>query len=107
MAKTARGCPQCGSHNTWGLGRSGVQVCDACDYRWIPCSDQYCRGYRVVTDGSPSIIGCPDCDKEHGGVQSKVVQWWPEAWRAVARELDDREDKNALVPKTSSVPARE
>lgn len=82
-------------------------MCDACDYRWIPCSDQYCRGYRVVTENAPGIIGCPDCDKEHGGVRSSVVQWWPEAWRAVARKLDDREDKNALVPKTSSVPARE
>lgn len=66
-------------------------MCDACDYRWIPCRDQYCRGYRVTLDGTiPTITGCPECDGEHGGVRSDVVQWWPEAWRAVARRLDER-----------------
>jgi hypothetical protein len=91
MAKTARGCPKCGSHNTWGLGRSGIQACDVCDYRWQPCGDQYCRGYKVFLEPSPGLVGCPDCDKDHGGVPTSIVVWWPEAWRAIARGLEKRE----------------
>lgn len=89
-----------------------MQVCDACDYRWIPCGDQYCRGYRVRLDGVPSIIGCPDCDKEHGGVRDDIVQWWPEAWRAVARKLDDlatigAEDEKTPVTRKTPIRAEE
>lgn len=94
-----RGCPRCGSHNTWGLGRSGVQVCDACDYRWAPCSDNYCRGYRIEMKPIPSITGCPDCDADHGGVPDHVVQFWPEAWRAIARHLDEHK-MDPVVPVT-------
>jgi hypothetical protein len=54
----------------------------------------YCRGYRVVLDPSPHVIGCPDCDKEHGGVATIKVLLWPEAHRAIARKLDEREAKN-------------
>lgn len=64
-----------------------MQCCDACDYRWVPCSDQYCRGYRVEVE-PPGVRGCPDCDKEHGGVPLHVVQFWPEAYRALAKHLD-------------------
>lgn len=90
MAKTARRCPRCGSVHTWGLGRSGVQACDDCDYRWSPCGDQYCRGYRVFTEPDPGFVGCPDCDAEHGGVRTAVVVKWPEVWRAVGRKLEQK-----------------
>lgn len=94
MAKQARGCPRCGSHNTWGMGRTGLQRCDQCDYRWAPCGDQYCMGYRISLDGvEPTIRGCPDCDKANGGVPSAVARWWPSAWRAVARKLDEQGDR--------------
>ena len=107
MAKTSRGCPRCGSNETWGLGKSGVQSCDGCDYRWIPCGDQYCQGYRLHFEGTvPRITGCPDCDAEHGGVRTEVVMWWPSAWRAVARRLDERkkdeDSDDGPVPKITS-----
>jgi hypothetical protein len=63
-------------------------MCDSCSYRWIPCGDQYCRGYRVSID-PPGISGCPECDEAHGGVSDKVVAYWPEAYRALARRLDN------------------
>jgi hypothetical protein len=62
-------------------------MCDACDYRWVPCGDQYCRGYRVELAPRPDVKGCPNCDKAHGGVPDAIVRWWPEAWRALARDL--------------------
>lgn len=103
MAKTARGCPSCGSHATWGLGKSGMQQCDECRYRWQPCDDQFCRGYKVFTEPSPGFVGCSDCDKDRGGVRADIVQWWPEVWRAIARKLDERErDKQ----KSSGYPAK-
>lgn len=62
-------------------------------------------GYRIHLDGvEPTIKGCPDCDKEHGGVPSAIVRWWPSAWRAVARKLDERaatETTKAAVPQKS------
>ena len=96
-----RGCPRCGSHDTWGLGRSGAQVCEACDYRWIPCTDQYCRGYRTGLEPLPYIFGCPDCDREHDGVPDRVVQFWPEAHRALARKLDETK-LDSVVPNATS-----
>jgi hypothetical protein len=79
-----------------------VQVCDACDYRWIPCSNQHCRGYRLHLEGTvPRITGCPECDAANGGVKTEIVHWWPEAWRAVARRLDDREDREEPRPSTA------
>lgn len=97
MAKTARGCPSCGSHTTWGLGRSGMQQCDDCSYRWQPCGDQYCRGYRVYLEPTPGFIGCDECDAKHGGVKTAVVMGWPEAWRAVARKLETTTPANDRV----------
>ncbi len=41
---------------------------------------------------APRVTGCPECDAEHGGVKTEIVLWWPEAWRAVARKLDERGD---------------
>jgi hypothetical protein len=97
MAKTARGCPKCGSHGTWGLGRSGIQQCDECQYRWQPCGDQYCRVYRVYLEPSPGFIGCDQCDAAAGGVRTALVAVWPETWRAVARALERQE----ASPKTN------
>jgi hypothetical protein len=99
-----RGCPRCGSHDTLGLGKTGAQICNRCDYRWLPCGDQYCRGYRVTIDPEPTVMGCPDCDAEHGGVPLTVVRWWPEAWRALARSLND--NKLEPIPAWSGVRAR-
>jgi hypothetical protein len=84
------------------MGRSGLQVCEPCGYQWEPCGDQYCMGYRVYMDGvEPVLKGCPDCDKAHGGVPSAVVRWWPSAWRAMARKLDERAD--TVMPASSVV----
>lgn len=104
MAKTARGCPSCGSHNTWGLGRSGVQQCDDCRYRWKPCTDQYCRGYRIYLEPLPTFIGCAQCDEDNGGVRTSIVAEWPETWRAVARALEARTsaNDNDASPKSKS-----
>lgn len=84
-----RGCRQCGSHHTALLGKV-EQVCRDCGEVWSPCAP-YCRGYRcdLHDDGGPTIIGCPDC-----GVPTKIARHWPEAWRALARELDkDKQDR--------------
>lgn len=81
-----RGCPQCGSHDTEGLGRGGVQWCHSCDHRWFPCSPG-CRGYRLEVDpnADPRIIGCPGC-----GVPDGIARLWPESWRAMAYRLDGK-----------------
>lgn len=78
-----RGCPTCGSHDTEGIGKGGVQWCHACNHRWQPCAPG-CRGYRLdirATDG-PAIIGCSEC-----GVPDTTARRWPEAWRAMAHRL--------------------
>jgi hypothetical protein len=79
-------------------------MCDACGYRWIPCGDQYCRGYRVSID-PPTIGGCKECDEEHGGVQDHVANWWPEAHRALARELDVLKMERVVERVTNGDPA--
>jgi hypothetical protein len=66
-------------------------LCDACGYRWIPCSDRYCRGYRVKLAPFPAAVGCPECDQDRGGVPTTTVVWWPEAYHAIARELKDHD----------------
>lgn len=81
-----RGCPGCGSHDTEGLGKGGAQWCHTCNHRWMPCTPG-CRGYRldVHDKDGPKLIGCKDC-----GVADKLVQFWPEAWRAMANRLGSR-----------------
>lgn len=85
-----RGCPSCGSHDTEGLGKTGAQWCISCSHRWIPCS-YHCRGYRLDVDSNPEhpcIKGCPDC-----GVPDRIAWKWPEAWRAMALQLDSNKLK--------------
>jgi hypothetical protein len=89
MAKTARRCPRCSSIDT-GVFR-GQQLCEKCQYRWTPCSDQYCRGYKIELGPVPRAVGCSECDREHGGVQDGRVIWWPEVYRAIARKLEELE----------------
>lgn len=83
-----RGCPNCGGHNTEGVGRTsdgkpGVKWCITCRHRWHPC-EASCRGYRLNMKGKegPMIIGCPKC-----GVPDRFARSWPEAYRAMANEL--------------------
>lgn len=81
----SRGCPNCGGHNTEGLRGAGVVYwCRACRHRWFPCEAR-CRGYRVWMDAptGPTVIGCTRC-----GVPDRVARFWPEAYRALSRELD-------------------
>ena len=78
-----RGCPNCGSHNTEAAGRTGgVHWCVSCRHRWAPCKPM-CRGYRLAFDPLPRIQGCPDCR-----VPDTIAVTWPEAYRAMANELD-------------------
>jgi len=80
-----RGCPSCGSHDTEGVSRAGIQVCISCAHRWFPCSPG-CRGYRLEPDADPPrIIGCPDC-----GVPDRIAWQWPEAWRGMMYRLAGR-----------------
>ena len=97
MAKTARRCPMCSSTRTWGLGKSGLQQCDDCAYRWQPCKDMYCRGYRVFATPSPGFVGCDECDAANGGVKTEHVSWWPEVYRAIARALETYEKGRPVV----------
>ena len=80
-----RGCRACGSHRTQMLGKA-EQICRDCGEVWAPCAP-YCRGYRldVRADEGPTVIGCPDC-----GVPTRLARHWPEAWRALARELAEK-----------------
>ncbi len=78
----SRGCPNCGSHNTEGVKAQGVYWCVVCRHRWSPCSN-HCRGYTLEMKPNPAIRGCPGC-----GVPDRVAAYWPEAYRAMARELD-------------------
>lgn len=80
-------------------------MCDTCSYRWIPCGDQYCRGYRVEI-APPGVFGCPNCDRDHGGVPDHVVRYWPEAWRSLARALDPYKMEPVSQPKVSKALAR-
>jgi hypothetical protein len=61
-----------------------VYWCRTCRHRWFPCKP-HCRGYVLVmvTAIGPEIRGCPEC-----GVPSSIARAWPEAYRAMARELD-------------------
>jgi hypothetical protein len=77
-----RGCGACGSHNTEGLGSTGVQWCHACNHRWTPCRPG-CRGFECVLKPLPKLKGCGGC-----GVPDHVAQQWPEAWRQMAKRLD-------------------
>jgi hypothetical protein len=79
-----RGCPTCGSHDTISVGRSGLQMCITCDYRWFPCSPG-CRGYDLDVGTAPRILGCTRC-----GVSDAIAVRWPEAWRAMAYRLDGK-----------------
>lgn len=82
-----RGCPECGSHDTEGLGRAGTAVwCNGCGYKWFPCTPG-CRGYQLVldADGGPTVEGCKEC-----GVPSRIARHWPEAYRALANRLDGK-----------------
>jgi hypothetical protein len=81
----SRGCPGCGSHNTEGTrGKNVVYWCRTCRHRWLPCSSR-CRGYVAKLDAKdgPLVLGCVGC-----GVPDRVARMWPEAYRALARELD-------------------
>ena len=80
-------------------------MCDACDYRWRPCGDQYCQGYRLRLDRAvPEIIGCPECDELNGGIRDTVARWWPGAWRAMARKLDELRDAPPSEPAVTHQP---
>jgi hypothetical protein len=88
----SRGCPKCGSHDTEGLKRSGVQWCMTCSYRWTPCT-AHCRGYALDFDGDvPRVRGCKEC-----GVPDRIAAFWPEAYRAMSLELAKRVDKLEAV----------
>lgn len=78
----SRGCPACGSHNTEGVKSAGVYWCITCRHRWEPHAP-HCRGYVLEMKPVPQIKGCSAC-----GVPDKIARWWPEAYRAMARELD-------------------
>ena len=81
----SRGCPNCGSHNTEGLrGERVVYWCRTCRHRWFPCEPR-CRGYKTRLDAKdgPMVVGCAGC-----GVPDRIARGWPEAYRALARELD-------------------
>jgi hypothetical protein len=96
MAKIGgRGCPRCGSHNTDGFQRSGVQRCGTCEFKWTPC-ERTCRGWKLSMRDveGPCVIGCRNC-----GVPNRVARTWPEAYNALARELLSSGDKmEATVP---------
>lgn len=89
-----RGCPRCGGHNTEGVGRAtdgkpGVKWCLTCKHRWFPCTTT-CRGYKLEMKGpdkAPAIMGCELC-----GVPDRVARYWPEAYRAMAMELQKLKD---------------
>lgn len=78
-----KGCPSCGSHNTESINYGREMQCDTCGNRWEPCDTPYCRGYEIDIGGdAPTIRGCRGC-----GVPDRVARWWPEAYRAIHREL--------------------
>ncbi len=93
-----RGCPKCGSHHTDSLrtrdGTVAAQFCYKCEYRWLPCT-KGCRGYRLDmrAKGGPAIIGCRGCE-----VPDEVARQWPEAYRAMAKALDDRKSEDLPQP---------
>lgn len=78
----SRGCPNCGSHNTEGAKAQGIYWCVTCRHRWEPCTP-FCRGYKLIMSPAPHIQGCQLC-----GVPDRVAAYWPEAYRAMAMELD-------------------
>jgi hypothetical protein len=61
-----------------------VYWCVTCRHRWFPCTSR-CRGYKLEKAGKegPTILGCTGC-----GVPDRIARTWPEAYRAMARELD-------------------
>jgi hypothetical protein len=93
-----RGCPKCGGFNTDRLSKTkrGLNVCYECEHRWVPCSDG-CRGFVLDTErkSGPAIMGCRYCE-----VPDAIARTWPNAWRAMARILDDW--KRATLPESPS-----
>ena len=79
-----RGCPDCGTHSTKLLGKT-EQICMECGRTWQPCAP-FCRGYLDTGHAEgPTVHGCERCE-----VPTRFARSWPEAWRALARELDSR-----------------
>jgi hypothetical protein len=61
-----------------------IYWCRTCRHRWMPCSAR-CRGYalKMSTPTGPAIVGCEGCK-----VPDRIARMWPEAYRAMARDLD-------------------
>jgi len=96
MSEPARGCPSCGAHESLRLGASFTHGCLACNYRWRPCSDPRCRGYRIINIGSdPSIRGCGSCDIERGGISDTQARTMAAARRAFWRAQEQLETARA------------